>query len=90
MKIKSKKILVILLFAGILRSLPVTDTSAKDFGNKFTLTGSYFSQWRSNTGQWEIVGDAFMKPDNEKLLGSKPGTGVIINGPTGRTSHLFS
>ncbi len=90
MKIQSKKILVILLFEGILCSLPVTDTSAKDFRNKVTLTGSDFSQWRDNTGQWEIVGDAFMKPDNEKLLGCKTGTGVIINGPTGRTSHLFS
>jgi len=90
MKAQSKKILVILLFAGILCSLPVMDTSAKDFRNKVTLTGSDFSQWRGNTGQWEIVGDTFTKPGNEKLLGSKPGTGVIVNGPTGRTSNLLS
>jgi len=55
-----------------------------------TLTGSNFSNWRSDTGQWQIVGDVFTAPDNDKALSSKPGAGVILNGPSGRTSHLFS
>jgi len=55
-----------------------------------SLTGSDFSAWRGDTGQWQIVGDVFTDPTNEKLLNSKPGTGAIINGPAGRTSHLFS
>jgi len=76
----------VLLFVGILCLSLAASAGAKQVG----LTGGDFSQWRGNTGQWEIVGDAFIKPDNEKLLGSKPGTGVIINGPAGRTSHLFS
>jgi sugar phosphate isomerase/epimerase len=40
--------------------------------------------------QWEIVGDVFVNPKNEKLLASKPGTGVIVNGPTGRTRNILS
>ncbi len=55
-----------------------------------TLTGNDFSKWRSDTGQWQIVGDVFTTPDNDKALSSRPGAGVILNGPSGRTSHLFS
>ncbi len=88
MKVQSKKIWVILFLAGLLCSFLSVDTGAKD--TSVILTGGDFSQWRGNTGQWEIVDDTFIKPGNEKLLGSKPGTGVIVNGPTGRTSNLFS
>ncbi|MHC4583662.1 MAG: family 16 glycoside hydrolase [Planctomycetota bacterium] len=84
MKIQNKNILVILLL------LFAVDVVAKESGKSVVLTGSDFSQWRDSTGQWQIAGDVFMKPDNTRLLGSKPGTGVIVNGPTGRTSNLFS
>jgi sugar phosphate isomerase/epimerase len=57
---------------------------------RINLVGNDFSDWRSNTGEWQIVGDVFKNPDNEKLLGSKIGKGIVVNGPTGRTSHLFS
>jgi sugar phosphate isomerase/epimerase len=69
---------------------PAADAGAKETRNRVSLTGGDFSEWRGNTGQWEIVGDTFTKPDNEKLLSSKPGTGVIVNGPTGRTRNLLS
>ena len=57
---------------------------------EITLTGDDFSAWRNNTGQWEIIGDVSLDPANEKLLKGKPGTGVMLNGPKGKTSHLFS
>jgi len=84
MKIQNTKVLVILLM------LVAVDVSAKESRKSIVLTGGDFSQWRSDTGQWQIVGDVFMKPDNNKLLSIKPGTGVIVNGATGRTSNLFS
>ena len=59
-------------------------------GDTVNLTGSDFSAWRGDTGQWQIVADTFTNPQDEKLLSSKPGTGAIVNGPTGRTSHFFS
>ena len=58
--------------------------------NAADLTGSDLSAWRSGTGQWQVVGDAFANSANEKLLSTRPGTGAIVNGPTGKTSHLFS
>lgn len=88
MKVQSKRVWVFLLLVGILCSFSSVDAGAKD--TSVILTGGDFSQWRGDTGQWEIVSDTFTNPDNEKLLNSKPGTGVIVNGPTGRTSNLFS
>ncbi len=90
MKIRRKEILAILLFAGILCLLPVGKGLAESNFAKTYLVGGDFSTWRGNTGQWEIVGDTFMRSDNEKLLGSKPGSGVIVNGPTGRTRNILS
>ena len=80
----------ILLLTVILCLFPAADAGAKETSNRVSLTGGDFSKWRGNTGQWEIVGDTFTKPGNEKLLSSKPGTGVIVNGPTGRTRNLLS
>jgi sugar phosphate isomerase/epimerase len=88
MKVQSKKIWVVLFLVGFLCSFLSVDAGAKEVS--ISLTGGDFSQWRGNTGQWEIVGDTLTKPGNEKLLSSKPGTGVIVNGPTGRTRNLLS
>ena len=90
MKLQSRKIQILLFLALILCLFPVMDAGAKESIKSVVLTGGDFSQWRSNTGQWQIVGDTFIKPGNNNLLGMKPGTGVIVNGPVGRTSHLFS
>ena len=57
---------------------------------KTFLIGDDFAAWRGDTGEWEIVADTFKNPDDEALLSSKPGAGVVVNGPTGRTGHLVS
>jgi sugar phosphate isomerase/epimerase len=80
---RTMKTLVILLL------LAVSAEAAEDDA-VVVLTGVDFSAWRENTGQWQVVGDVFMRPDNNKLLGTKPGTGIIMNGPAGRTSNLLS
>ena len=85
MKTRRKEIWVILFVSGICCLL-----SAEIAGAKVSLVGDDLSAWRGNTGQWEIVGDTFTNPKNVKLLSSKPGTGVILNGPTGRTNNIVS
>ncbi|MBN2315493.1 MAG: DUF1080 domain-containing protein [Sedimentisphaerales bacterium] len=55
-----------------------------------SLTGDDLSAWREPTGQWQVVGEAFKNPQNEKLISTNPGTGIIVNGPTGKTSNLLS
>ncbi|MHC4192791.1 MAG: HEAT repeat domain-containing protein [Planctomycetota bacterium] len=51
--------------------------------------GDDFSAWR-NPGDWTIAGQAMLNPENEELIASKPGTGIIVNGPTGRTVDLIT
>jgi sugar phosphate isomerase/epimerase len=54
------------------------------------LTGGDLSAWRDNTGEWQNVGDAQLDPQNDKLLVTRSGSGALVNGPTGRTVHLFT
>jgi len=82
-----------LMFVAVFCLLPAGSVYARDTRSlsvRTHLIGNDFSNWRGNTGQWEVVGDTFMRPDNEKLLGTKPGSGVIVNGPTGRTRNILS
>jgi len=75
-----------MLSAGIVCLSLATIVAAE----KVSLTGGDFSAWRDPTGQWQVVGEAFMDPATEKMLSTKPGTGIIVNGPTGRSSNLLS
>jgi len=54
------------------------------------LTGGDLSAWGPRTGSWQVVGSAYMDPDNPKRLATRPGSGVIVNGPDGRTVDLLS
>jgi sugar phosphate isomerase/epimerase len=86
MKVRSKINSISPLSAGIMCLLLASIGAAQ----QISLTGGDFSAWRAPTGQWQVVGDAFTNLQDEKSLSSKSGTGVILNGPTGKTSHLFS
>ncbi|HUW19667.1 MAG TPA: family 16 glycoside hydrolase [Sedimentisphaerales bacterium] len=78
------------LDGGKLEGLKVSPGDAAKGEAEIRLIGDDFSMWREQTGTWQIVGEAIMSPENEKLLATKAGTGVIVNGPTGRTVDLFS
>ncbi|MHC4519162.1 MAG: family 16 glycoside hydrolase [Planctomycetota bacterium] len=84
---KNYRIIVILVGLSL-----VCSTSAKDCSecHKLQLTGEDFSAWDGDKGQWQIVEDANLEPDNAKLLAGTPGTGAMLNGRTGRTKHLLS
>jgi len=41
------------------------------------LAGSDLSGWRERTGEWQIAGDAFSNPENDKLLTSRPRDGAF-------------
>ena len=58
-------------------------------GSAITLIGDDFSTWR-DSGAWQVAGQAYLDPANEKRLASSAGTGVIVNGPDGRTVDLLS
>ena len=54
------------------------------------LVGKDLSTWRDNDGDWSIVGQADMDADNPKQIATKPGPGVLVNGPVGKTKNIFS
>ena len=65
-------------------------TASAGMAERVNLVADDFSTWRADTGQWQIVGEAFVSQQNEKLLASKPGKGSVVNGPNGKTVHLVS
>ena len=54
------------------------------------LVGEDLSTWRDNAGEWTIVGQARMAPDDAKQIATTPGRDVLVNGPTGKTKNIFS
>ena len=54
------------------------------------IQGADFSAFRGDTGAWLMAAEIFKDAANEKKLAWKPGTGAAVNGPTGRTKHLFT
>lgn len=63
---------------------------SSESGLKIYLAGEDFSVWREKTGAWQIVGEAVMDAANEKLITTKAGSGVLVNGPRGKTVNLLS
>ena len=48
-----------------------------------------FKAWH-NSDKWDVAGDAMLKPDNNRRLVGKPGTGVLINGKEGKCPSLVT
>jgi hypothetical protein len=61
-------------------------TMAEPFNGK-DLTG-----WKPlvEDNAWLAAGEVSLNPENEKLFEINPGEGILVNGPTGRTSNLLS
>ncbi len=49
-----------------------------------------FAAWHQPTGDWYEAGDAMVDSNDRRRLAGKPGTGVLINGKTGRTKSLVT
>ena len=56
-----------------------------------TLIGDHeLEAWRKPTGDWFVAGDARLDPKNPSRLAGVTGQGVLINGPEGRTTNLYT
>ena len=49
----------------------------------------WFDVWH-NADKWDEAGHATLNPDQNRLLVGKPGTGVLLNGKTGRADSLVT
>ena len=54
------------------------------------LAGGGLGAFPGETGDWLIAGEASSDPADDKKLAWKAGTGVLVNGPKGRTRNLFT
>lgn len=54
------------------------------------IADSGMQKWQADTGEWFVAGNAVLNAENENLLSFQPGTGVLINGPSGKTVDLHS
>lgn len=58
---------------------------------KIELAGADLAQWQEDSrGDWVNVGAAKLDPADPKKLATESGSGVLVNGPTGRTKNLLS
>jgi len=76
----------VLLFGSVWLTSGATAADAE----KVSLVGEDLSTWREDTGDWLIAGQVRTDPANPRLLATSPGTGVLVNGDTGRTRNIFS
>jgi hypothetical protein len=74
----------------ILLGASATGTSADKQEWISLSTRKNFEAWRKPTGEWFIAGSVGLDPKNSKRLAAKPGTGILVNGRTGRTDNLIS
>lgn len=58
------------------------------------FNGKNMEGWHARGGAsehaWAAIGDVALNPDDSKLLAATPGEGVFYNGPTGRTTDLYT
>ena len=86
----TREVLCRLSFAGaVLCSLSCLAWSA-DLTAKTELVGDGMSGWRSDHGEWQNVGVVRLDPTAPKRLSTEDGSGILVNGETGRTSNLFT
>jgi len=79
------------LFAAfVIAGLAFSNAASAAELEKISLIGGDFSSWRGETGDWQIVGDVKLAPDDNRKLAAVDGAGTALNGPRGRTRHLIS
>ncbi len=79
------------LLAVALASLTAAPLAlAQQGAAKVVVLGEDLSGFAAPTGQWQVVGNVKPDPADPRRFVVGEGRGVIVNGPTGRTSNLFS
>lgn len=60
--------------------------------NNWTSLGAddNFVAWHQPKADWIVTGDAMVDPENNRRLIGKPGTGVMVNGESGKAQSLVT
>jgi hypothetical protein len=63
---------------------------AGDWQMLISEEGEGMAGWRGDTGAWENVGAAQAAPQGAKKILTEQGSGILVNGPDGKTVDLFT
>jgi hypothetical protein len=84
-----KSVLIVVLGFICCMSLSCCAGGASQGKKKVVLISSDFGAWR-DYANWQIVGDVMLNRDNPKLLATKSGKDILINGPVGQARDIVT
>lgn len=70
--------------------LPLLAASAADNDRNWMDLSKDFDAWAKPAPEWQMVGSVELDAQNPKRLASKPGNGIMLNGPKGTARDLVS
>jgi hypothetical protein len=84
-----KRLIALVTISGlVLAAAGATTPQANDW--TVLLGEKSLEAWKNPSKDWIIAGDVMLDPDNPKLLKTKLGTGVFVNGAKGRLPDLLT
>lgn len=83
---------LILVFAGgLVVSMPSPFARGTDDAGWIDLIGEHgLEAWKEPKAKWVVAEEVTLDPKNPRRLAFKPGTGILVNGPTGRARDLLT
>ncbi|MBX6315564.1 MAG: DUF1080 domain-containing protein [Isosphaeraceae bacterium] len=79
----------LLMVLTLLGALPAVTRAEEEGWIDLTASNS-LEAFKAPTGAWEYVGGIGLDPENPKRFRVEPGTGILYNGPRGRTTNLVT
>ena len=86
-----RSLLGLLLVAAPLFFAALESSGRADDAGWIELAGANgLDAWKEPKGNWAAAQSVGLDPKNPKMLAYQPGSGVLVNGPAGRTHNLVS
>lgn len=76
--------------ASIVVAVSLCEANGAELSGKQVLIGNEMTGWRADHGEWVNVDEAKLNPAAPKQLITGEGSGILVNGDTGRTKNLFT
>ena len=76
--------------AGVVAALQCAAAGAAEDGWVELLKSGDLASFRQPAGEWKIVGEAAVNPQDAKHLIATPGKGVLLNGDKGKTRDILT
>jgi len=83
--------LAVVFLGGLTLSAPANFGRGADDAGWIDLIGAHgLEAWKEPKAKWAVAEEVTLDPKNPRKLAFKPGTGILVNGPTGRARDLLT